>query len=76
MRIYSKIAKCMDENCSFKVFREVCGRLLSEKDIQVLLSTGKTPMLKGLVGKSGKKFNASVVLKSDGTTSFEFNNKR
>lgn len=72
VRIYPKVAKCTDKECGFKIFREVCGKILSEKDIEVLLSKGKTPVLKGLSGKSGKKFNAALVIKEDGTTAFEF----
>lgn len=75
VRIYPKVAKCTDKECAFKVFREICGKILSDKDIQFLLSKGKTSVLKGLVGKSGKKFNAAVVLKEDGSTAFEFSNQ-
>lgn len=75
VRIYPKVVKCTDKECDFKVFREICGKMLSDKDIQTLLSKGRTPVLKGLAGKSGKKFNAAVVLKDDGTTAFEFSNQ-
>lgn len=75
VRLYPKVAKCTDKECGFKVFREICGKTLSEKDIEALLSRGRTPVLKGFAGKSGKMFNATVVLKEDGTTAFEFSNK-
>lgn len=75
VRIYPKVAKCTDKECDFKVFRDICGKKLSDKDIQALLSKGKTSVLKGLVGKSGKKFNAAVMLKEDGSTAFEFSNQ-
>lgn len=74
VRLYPKVAKCTDKECGFKVFREVCGKTLSEKEVHSLLEKGRTPVLKGLSGKSGKKFNASLVLKEDGTTAFEFSN--
>ena len=76
--IYGKVAKCRHETCGFHVFREVCSILLSEDHIRDLISSGRTPILKGLTSKAGKKFNARLVLKDDYTTTFEFeqNKKR
>ena len=74
--IYAKVAKCRYETCGFHVFREVCGILLSEDNIRDLISSGRTPILKGLTSKVGKKFNARLVLGEDYTTSFEFENKK
>ena len=74
--IYAKVAKCRHETCGFHVFREVCGIHLSEDNIRDLISSGRTPILKGLTSKAGKKFNARLVLGEDYTTSFEFENKK
>ena len=76
--IYTKVAKCRHEGCDFHIFREVCGTLLTEGNIRDLIITGRTPVLKGLTSKAGKKFNARLVLKDDYTTTFEFeqNKKR
>ena len=74
--IYTKVAKCRHEGCDFRVFREVCGTLLTEDHIQDLLATGHTPILRGLTSKAGKKFNARLVLNEDYTTSFEFENRK
>ena len=76
--IYAKIAKCRHEGCDFHIFREVCGTLLTEGNIRDLITTGRTPVLKGLTSKAGKKFNARLVLNEDYTTTFEFeqNKKR
>ena len=74
--IYAKVAKCRHESCGFHVFREVCGILLSEDNIRDLISSSRTPILKGLTSKAGKKFNARLVLGEDYTTSFEFENKK
>ena len=76
--IYAKVAKCRHETCGFHVFREVCSILLSEDNIRDLISSGCTPILKGLTSKAGKKFNVRLVLKDDYTTTFEFeqNKKR
>ena len=74
--IYAKVAKCRHETCGFHVFREVCGIHLSEDNIRDLISSGRTPILKGLTSKAGKKFNARLVLGEDYATSFEFENKK
>ena len=74
--IYAKVAKCRHETCGFHVFRDVCGIHLSEDNIRDLISSGRTPILKGLTSKAGKKFNARLVLGEDYATSFEFENKK
>ena len=74
--IYAKVAKCRHEDCDFHIFREVCGTLLTEDYIRDLLTTGRTPILKGLTSKAGKKFNARLVLNEDYTTSFEFESRK
>ncbi|MES5131675.1 type IA DNA topoisomerase [Hoylesella timonensis] len=74
--IYAKVAKCRHEDCDFHIFREVCGTLLTEDHIRDLLTTGRTPILKGLTSKASKKFNARLVLNEDYTTSFEFENRK
>lgn len=74
--IYAKIAKCRNEGCDFHIFREVCGTFLSEDNIRDLIFTKRTPILKGLTSKAGKKFNARLVLQEDGSTTFEFEQKK
>ena len=74
--IYAKVVKCRHETCGFHVFREVCSILLSEDNIRDLISSGRTPILKGLTSKAGKKFYARLVLGEDYATSFEFEGKK
>ncbi len=74
--IYAKIAKCRHEGCNFHIFREICGTFLSEDNIRDLITSGRTPILKGLTSKAGKKFNARLVLQDDCTTTFEFEQKK
>ena len=76
VKIYPKVAKCTSEGCEFRVFREVCGKLLTDKEVRSLITQGHTTTLKGLVSKAGKKFNAVLILKEDGSTSFEFKNNK
>ena len=74
--IYAKVAKCRHEGCDFHIFREVCGSFLTEDNIRDLITNHRTPFLKGLTSKEGKKFNARLVLNEDYTTSFEFESKK
>ena len=70
LRLYPKVAKCNE--CDFLVFRALCGLTLSDEELGALVAEGKSPLLKGLTAKSGKKFNARLVLNDDFTTSFAF----
>lgn len=74
--IYAKVARCRNADCDFHIFREVCGTFLSEDNIRDLLTSGRTPILKGMTSKAGKKFNARLVLKDDYTTAFEFEQRK
>ena len=74
--IYAKIAKCRNDGCGFHIFREVCGTFLSEDNIRDLILTKRTPILKGLISKAGKKFNARLVLGKNHVPSFEFEGKK
>lgn len=71
--LYPKVAKCTQ--CGFLVFRQICGLMLSDEQVKALINDRKTPLLKGLIAKSGKKFNARLVLNDDFTTSFLFDPK-
>ena len=75
VRVYPKIAKCVSDDCEFKIYRELCGTLLSKEHIHSIMTNGSTPLLYGLTAKSGKKFNARLVLNPDHTTSFAFDPK-
>ncbi|PVZ10759.1 type IA DNA topoisomerase [Porphyromonas loveana] len=75
VRVFPKIAKCVTDDCGFKVFRELCGTILSKEHIHALMTDGCTPLLCRLTGKSGKTFNARLKLDEDGGTSFVFDSK-
>ena len=72
--IFPKVAKCKSEGCDFHVFRELCGVTLTEAQTKDLLTTKRTTLIKGFQNKAGKKFNAHLVLRGDGSTAFEFDN--
>ncbi|WP_121967272.1 type IA DNA topoisomerase [Myroides sp. N17-2] len=75
LQLREKVIKCLEPECDWILFREVCGIKLSVDDITDLLEHRKTKLLKGLVSKAGKSFDAFIVLKKDYTTGFEFKNK-
>ena len=72
--IFPKVAKCKSEGCDFHIFREICGVTLTEAQTKDLLTTKRTTLIKGFQNKAGKKFNAHLVLRGDGSTAFEFDN--
>lgn len=72
--IRDKVVKCPDEACNWFQFRNVCGVQLSLSAIESLVIKGKTSFIKGMKSKAGKKFDAYIVLKDNGETSFEFEN--
>lgn len=72
LRISEKIIKCPNELCNWIQFRKVCGILLSISDIESLVTTGRTSIIKGMESKSGKKFDASIILNEKNVTFFEF----
>ena len=70
--IRDKIVKCPDEVCNWVQFRNVCGVHVSITDIESLVNTGKTSLIRGMKSKAGKKFEAYIVLNEKGESSFEF----
>ncbi|MDM1529096.1 type IA DNA topoisomerase [Myroides odoratimimus] len=75
LQLREKVVKCLDTDCNWVLFREVCGVKLTIDDITDLIQQSKTKLLKGLTSKAGKKFDAYFILKEDCTTGFEFKNK-
>lgn len=70
--IKDKIVKCPDDQCQWILFRFICGTQLSISHITSLLRKRKTPLIKNMKSKNGKKFDAHIILKEDFSTSFEF----
>ncbi|MFV8360951.1 DNA topoisomerase 3 [Flavobacterium sp. LS1P3] len=70
--IRDKIVKCPDEVCNWVQFRNICGVQVSITDIESLVNTGKTSLIRGMKSKAGKKFDAYIVLNEKAESSFEF----
>lgn len=76
LQLYPKVAKCSSDDCDFILFRTVCKKQLSDKEVLTLVKTGKSPLLKNLKSKAGKNFDAYLVLQDDSKTTFEFPQKK
>lgn len=70
--IHDHIVKCSDIRCSWLQFRNICGIQISVYDIESLINTGRTSLIKGMKSKSGKTFNAYITLNEKAESSFEF----
>ncbi len=73
MRFSDKGAWC--PSCHFNVWREVCHKKLSDKQLQTLILKGRTGTIAGFKSKAGKAFDATLVLLDDDKVQFEFNSK-
>ncbi|MFV8363568.1 DNA topoisomerase [Flavobacterium sp. ZT3P35] len=74
--IRDKLVKCRDEKCNWVQFRNICGIQLSHVDLEDLITKAKTNLLKGMISKSGKKFDAFIAMDEGGDTSFIFPQKK
>jgi len=72
MRFYAKVAKCDNEACALPVFRQVAGKLLSDKEITDLLTEGHTAVLHGFKSKQGKSFDAALAFDEEFRIKFIF----
>ncbi|MGK6342545.1 DNA topoisomerase 3 [Chryseobacterium sp. DT-3] len=66
------VVKCPDQNCGWIQFKTVCEILLSDKEIENLITKKKTSLIKGMKSRNGNKFNAFILMDETGKTSFEF----
>ncbi len=74
--IFDKVVKCSDKECNFTLFRNICSKQLTERDITDLLTKGKTRLIKGFVSKAGKSFSAALLLDRDYNLILNFDKKR
>ena len=70
--IRDNIVKCPDALCNWVQFRNICNVQLNVLDLECLIRTGKTSLIKGMKSKSGKKFDAYIIMNERAETSFEF----
>ena len=65
MQFYKKVVKCDNPACDCHVFREKAGKELTNDQLKVLLTDGKTGLIKGFKSKQGNSFDAVVTLNSE-----------
>ncbi|WP_262487594.1 topoisomerase C-terminal repeat-containing protein [Paenimyroides ummariense] len=65
------MVKCTESSCDWIQFRMVCGVHLSISNIESLVTSGKTSLIKALKSKSGKKFDAYIVFDVEGKSSLK-----
>lgn len=58
--------------CKFVIWKEISGKKITVNQVQDLLQKGKTALIKDFKSKTGKNFDAILVLQ-DGKVGFEFN---
>jgi len=73
IRITEKAAGCSGyaSGCKFVIWRTMSEKKLTEEQILTLIEKGKTDVIKGFKSKSGKIFDASLIL-ADGKAHFVF----
>jgi hypothetical protein len=60
------------DGCKFRVGLSICQRVISKRNVQQLLETGRTSKIKNFISKkSGKSFDAYLRLE-DGNAVFDF----
>ncbi|MCL1832594.1 MAG: DNA topoisomerase [Oscillospiraceae bacterium] len=63
--------------CKFSVRAEIAGKKITQSQVLMLLMSGKTAVIKGFVGKSGKPFDASLkVNAAEKKVEFDFPDKK
>ncbi len=74
INFYPKVAKCSNPECGLMVFTSLSGKTLSADVVHVLLSGKQTNTIKGFKSKTGKYFDAALVLDQEYKIKFIFDN--
>ncbi len=59
------------EGCTLKISGVICDRVISKRNVSLLLTEGRTALIRGFRSKKGKLFDARLKLE-DGKAVFEF----
>lgn len=63
------------EGCNFSIWKNICGKKITEKIAKQLLEKGRTSLITGFKSKSGNKFDSYLVLRNN-KVEFEFKNNK
>lgn len=58
--------------CGFELWKEQYGHRLTPRQVSDLCESGRTKVIKGLVGKSGRPFDARLTMDGSGRVGLEF----
>jgi len=64
-----------NECCTFTIWKLIAEKKLTENSVRQLTEKGKSSLVKGFKSKTGKAFNAYLVLKDDWQIGLEFEQK-
>lgn len=65
------------EGCTFGVHKNIAGKRLTQTQMLMLISSGRTNVIKGFVSKTGKPFDAALSLdKTTGKLNFLFSHDK
>ena len=75
---YPKSYGCTEfkNGCKFGIWKEIANKKITHKNVEDLITKGRTSLIKGFKGKSGNDFEAYLVLDNELKTTFEFNNNK
>ena len=58
--------------CKFTVWKQIAGKNISKTNVKELINKGITEEISNFNSKSGKSFNAKLILNNDGNIGFKF----
>ncbi len=61
--------------CKFGVSTSICKRAISVQNMRLLLTDGKTGVIRGFISKNGKPFDAALRLDENGKAVFDFSDR-
>jgi len=73
IRLMEKSAWC--PSCKYTIWRDIAGKVLNDDSMKALLTKGETRLLSGFKSKTGKTFDAHVIVDENGQKSFRFDKR-
>ena len=60
------------DGCKFSISTSICKRAISVQNVKLLLTNGRTGVIRGFISKNGKPFDAALRLDENGKVIFDF----
>lgn len=64
------------KGCKLNIPFALCGKKLTQSQLQMLINSGRTNIIKGFTSKNGKTFDAALKLSTNGKIEFDFPNDK